>query len=270
MADLFEVEDKYPLRDVEPAGIEARLRELGFVFIGERVQYDYFIPGTRKGEMLRVRVENGQYWQTVKERIKIDGSSTRRESEPLIHPIAGRLIIAGANRALEADTPSMYKRRRDFRRSYNDFEVNVVLDYVPSLDQPYSSYFMEVEIIVDDPSQVEEAKKMVAQVAVEILGEKREPTKLSYRRMLFRTMRARGTFPKRWKALAGNLTGEPATAVEAKTDDKDAGKQKPKKEKKRKPAGKKKSKKKKKKEGKPASKKKSKKKKDKSAKKDKK
>ena len=230
MSERFEVEEKFPLNDTEPAKLEERLRELGFAFCGERTQYDHFIPGTRKGELLRVRVEGTQYWQTVKETVRIGDKVTRRESEPAIHPIAARFIIDGAKRALRANVPSMYKRRRDFKRAWNDFEVNVVLDYVPELDPLYSSYFMEVEIIVEDPAQVEEAKALVGQIAEELFGEMREPTKLSYRRMLFKTLRQRGAFPKRWNRLAGHatqdLTNVPVGGAEGKKEKKSKKKSK--------------------------------------------
>ena len=209
MQEHFEVESKFSLKKSESGGqVEKRLRALGFAFCGERQQYDYFIPGTRKGELLRVRVEGTQYFLTFKERVRIEGKKTRRESEPNIHPLAGHLIIEAARNELRSDLPVMYKLRRDFKRAWSGFEVNVVIDYVPELDPPFSSHFMEIEVIVEDPHDVARAKKVIKEIALRIFGEKRKRIKLSYRKMLFKTLKARGAFPKRWNRLTGSKKGK--------------------------------------------------------------
>lgn len=208
MSEQFEVERKYALAKNELARVKNRLAELGFVFVGTRDQQDHFIPGTRKHELLRVRREGSQHFAlTFKERIVINGEKTRRESEPEIHPIAAHLIVEAASRELRSPLPTLYKRRRDYKRSWGGFVAHVVLDYVPELDPLFSSYFMEVEIIVEDAGEVARAKQLVKKIAEKVLGDKRKRCKLSYRRMLFKTLKARKRFPKRWFRLTGKKKG---------------------------------------------------------------
>ncbi|MBK9141452.1 MAG: CYTH domain-containing protein [Candidatus Melainabacteria bacterium] len=208
MSEQFEVERKYALGKGDLARVRKRLTEEGFVFVGTRHQQDHFVPGTRKHELLRVRREGTQHFAlTFKERIVIDGEKTRRESEPEIHPIAAHLIVEAASRELRAPLPTLYKKRRDFKRAWGGFVAHVVLDYVPELGELFSSYFMEVEIIVEDAGEVARAKKLVKKIAERLLGEKRKRNKLSYRRMLFKTLKARKRFPKRWSRLTGKKKG---------------------------------------------------------------
>lgn len=201
----FEVEKKYPLKGKEgKTKVECRLKKLGFVFCGETNQYDYMLPGSTEGERIRIREEGTSFFQTYKSSIMVDGEKVRREEEPEIHPVTAHLAIIGAKKALRESLPTMFKHRRMFKRNWGRFVVNVLIDKTPVLSSLYSGYFMEVEIMVEDPEQVVKARRLVTVIAASILGETREPAKLSYRKMLFNVLKKKGKFPKRWKALTGS------------------------------------------------------------------
>lgn len=203
-SDHFEVEKKYALSEQDRAKVESRLEDLGFVFVSTRNLQDHFIPGTRKGELLRVRQEgNHHFVLTFKASTKIAGKKTKRESEPQIHAIAAHLIIEAATRELGESLPTLYKVRRDFKKVWSGFVAHVVLDYVPELEELFSSYFLEVEIIVNDAGKVQAAKKAVLEIARALFEEDRKPMKKSYRRMLFKSLKARKAFPKRWYKITG-------------------------------------------------------------------
>lgn len=204
MTELFEVEIKVPLRKKEGLKkVEQKLRALGFVFCAEITQYDYFLPGTIKGELLRIREEGNTFFQTHKERTWVDGTKVKRESEPEVHPISAQFILIGAKKTLRDHLPTMFKRRREFKGSWRGFDVTIEIDHTPVLGDMFSSYWMEVEIMVDNPKLVPKAHKHVRALAKKILGEKRKRSKKSYRRMLFKALKKAGKFPKRWKRFTG-------------------------------------------------------------------
>lgn len=208
MSDCFEVEKKYPLSSADKRRVEKRLKKLGFVYVDTRHLQDRFIPGTRKGERLRVRQEgNHHFVLTFKEKMVIGGRKTQRESEPEIHAIAAHLIVDAATRELKDELPTLYKVRKDYKGVWGDFIAHVVIDYAPELSKTYSEYFMEVEILVKDAGKIKAAKKAVKEIARKIFGEKRKPAKLTYRRMLFKTLKTKKRFPKRWSKVTGRKKG---------------------------------------------------------------
>ncbi|MBI1266829.1 MAG: CYTH domain-containing protein [Cryomorphaceae bacterium] len=207
MTDHFEIEKKYLLDKDELRKVEKRLKDMHFVSVSTRHLSDHFIPGTRKGELLRVRQEGNHHFAlTFKENVVIDGRQSRRESEPDIHAIAAHLIIEAASHELGEPLPTLYKVRRDFKREWEGFVAHVVIDYVPELKDTYGAHFLEVEIIVDDAGDISQAKQCIKEIAEELFGEERKPCKKSYRRMLFKTLKKKGRFPKRWFKLTGHDT----------------------------------------------------------------
>ena len=204
MTELFEVEIKVPLKKKEgKRKVESRLWQLGFVFVEEITQYDYFLPGTVKGELLRIREEGRSFFQTHKERLHVDGTKVKRESEPEVHPISAHLILMGARKTLKDHPPTMFKRRREYKGFWKGHRVTIEIDHTPVLADMFSAYWMEVEIMVDNPLKVAQAKRLVREIAAEVLGKKRKRSKKSYRRMLFKALKKAGKFPKRWKQFSG-------------------------------------------------------------------
>jgi adenylate cyclase class 2 len=164
---LYEVEQKYPLADLEP--VRRRLLELGAAVGEDLVQVDqYFAHPVRDfactDEALRIRSVGNDNFVTYKGP-KIDAATkTRHEIElPLA---AGSAAAADFRSLLEAlgftAVAEVRKRRRTLHLRWQDQDFEAALDDVSGLGT-----FLELEL-KSEPDGLETAKAALASLAAEL------------------------------------------------------------------------------------------------------
>jgi len=156
---MIEVEVKYRLACEELKTVERKLEELGFKFVIEKLEEDlYFNSPVRdfgkSDEALRLRRDNEGVKLTYKGR-KLDSTTKTREELTVnvsdfeeMKKILGRLGFVPVGKV------------RKKRKVYRQGDVVACLDVVEEL-----GCFIEFEIDVEDPKEVENSKCRLAEIA---------------------------------------------------------------------------------------------------------
>jgi adenylate cyclase class IV len=191
----LEVERKFRLTKEESDCLPDKLSTLSFTAAGQVTMTDSFLPTQNAGDMMRVRkeLEDEKLARTVLTLkswvVTADGGKERKETErEITGTLAGLLLVAG--RWLKgSELLSFSKHRRLFEGCLSGLEAVVSLDSVDNLGV-YSGCYLEVEILVPVGADVTPARQQIAEFVSSLLGEAREPVKLSYMEMLKRSIAA--------------------------------------------------------------------------------
>jgi predicted adenylyl cyclase CyaB len=186
----FEVERKYSITAKEHADLPGKLRSLGFRHANDVHMTDTFIPTVVDGDMCRIREERedsrSSYVLTRKTWVHIDGQKEREEHEEKLTDLTRKTLLELGERLSNRPLLSFSKERTHYIRKEPDGQIIVALDLVEGLGE-YSGDYMEVEILVKKEADVATAREAIREVALDLLGEEREPVQMSYQEMLKRT-----------------------------------------------------------------------------------
>jgi predicted adenylyl cyclase CyaB len=188
----FEVERKYPLTPNEHEDLPAKLQSMGFRHDGQVYMHDYFLPtnqvanNNRGGDMLRLRDETmddrTKHLFTNKIWVMVAGKQERKEKEEEISALIRELLLDLGTRMNGGPLPNFTKERDLYTRQDKQQSVTVTIDKVDGLGVN-DGFYLEVEILVRREADVEQARTAIEELAVEILGDKRDFA-ISYMEML--------------------------------------------------------------------------------------
>lgn len=184
----FEVERKFAIANDELDSVRSRLSAMGFELARTIDMTDHFLPTKVKGEMLRVRDENidGRKHTvcTIKEWVTIGNGKERQESEGHLGAVS-RCILLVVGRLIGGKPLSTFSKRRLEHQADGPQFSNVVitLDQVDGLGK-YSGHYAEVEVLVPQDGNVEEARAAVFRLASQLFGQERDCVEMSYQQML--------------------------------------------------------------------------------------
>jgi adenylate cyclase class IV len=183
----FEVERKFFISANELNKVKERLCELGFQSQRKITMHDYFLPVKIPGEMLRVRDEQiaGHHESvfTIKEWVQIGTGKERKELEGHL-PAFQRSILLSLGKAIQCGLPlSCFAKERNEYTNTNQEGVTVALDVVQGLGENSGNY-AEIEVLVPQDGNVDEARAVIIALAYRLFNEEREPVKMSYQQML--------------------------------------------------------------------------------------
>ncbi len=178
----FEIEQKFHVEDVSE--LERRLAELGAIETGTQRHSDSYYNHPSRDfretrEALRIRRVDGVPMITYKGP-KLPGSvKARKECEWRLDP--GDRDGSATEELLQIlgfqSVAVVTKSRRCFELPGELHEFDVVIDEVPFLGR-----FAEVELVVEGPNQVEEARRRIAEISADLGLRQAEPR--SYLTML--------------------------------------------------------------------------------------
>ncbi len=176
-AASFEVERKYRLSRDEFYELPKRLRQLKLSCKGTTTLKDTFIPAESRDELIRIRDEETQTdttsYLTLKKWVELNSERERKESEHKIEPDVRECLLSLGKRLSGSELLSYEKRRTTYKGHQSGFDVTVALDETTDLGS-YSGLFIEVEVVTNQESQLQEAREFVERFARELLGEERE------------------------------------------------------------------------------------------------
>jgi adenylate cyclase class 2 len=179
----FEIESKYRLAD-QGAALRLELSRLGATSTAGFVVADTYLSHPSKnfgatGEAFRIRREGSHNLLTYKgPKMAAVGVKTRTEIE--IGLTEGSASFDDAKSMFTAmgfaEVLTVEKFREPFKLVFQGQEMTVVLDNAGEL-----GYFAEVELVIEDPSEVAQAEQRIKALAAELGLTRYEPK--SYLRM---------------------------------------------------------------------------------------
>lgn len=184
----LEVERKFAISQGESLMLPDRLASCGFAYLDKVFMTDTFLPVRTEGEMGRVRVErnaNGtrtmlthKTWSNT-----TGGGRERQESETPIGKFTSVCLLTIGRRLKGAELLSFGKHRELFSGHLNGRQAIVSIDQAEGLGK-HTGFYLEVEVIVPLGEDVTSAREYIFRLVQELLGEARDPVKLSYLQML--------------------------------------------------------------------------------------
>lgn len=184
----FEIERKYRLSEEEYAELPVRLQQASFEVGRKLIENDTFFPVAKKGDMMRIRDEHCEgattHILTQKTWVETAGSKERSEREEEITDFVRESIFEIANRMSNRGLKKLSKERALFEKEQNDgAKIVVTLDYVRELGTNSGPY-MEIELIIENESDVQSARDRIKEVAVSLLNDTRDYVHMSYQDMV--------------------------------------------------------------------------------------
>lgn len=188
----LEVERKFQISKEEFRALPARLLALGFQATGQVFMTDTFLPVSKEGDMMRLRVETmndiTKQILTRKKWVEIRGEREREEEEKVTSELAAGCLLELGERLAGSPLPSFSKDRDLYSRLAEDehHKIVVSLDTAEGLGD-YSGHYMEVELLVPVDGDVTAARLQITSLASSLLGEERAFVQMSYQDMLKRS-----------------------------------------------------------------------------------
>ena len=183
---MIEAERKYKVRKKDVASIIAVMFKWLWPAVPLR-QTDRYLTchkGKRTNRIRRQESAKGTArLHTKKDKCK-RGPNTNRETEDSIRRRQYRRLKK-KRQAYEFDLPLIvHKNRTEFRGVYKGWEVAVCIDKAEGPDGIWLGRFVELEIMVKKPRQIEAAHRILRKLARDILPGKLKREKRGYRTIL--------------------------------------------------------------------------------------
>jgi len=182
----FEVERKYHIVENELERVKERLQQMSFSPSRLIAMTDQFLPVRVKGEMLRIRDEvvesHSETLLTIKEWVIIAGGRERRETEGKLSPLMRRFLLS-LGRLLKGGALNSFSKMRQEHLNASATGVVITLDEVSGLGK-HSGHYAEIEVLVPQDGDVAAARAQIAQLALRLFNEERQPVEMSYQLML--------------------------------------------------------------------------------------
>lgn len=182
----FEVERKYRIDENELAKVREQIKQMSFSPARLIAMTDQFLPVKVKGEMVRVRDEvvdnHSETLLTIKEWVNIAGGRERRETEGKLSSLSRRLLLS-LGRLLNGGALMTFSKLRQEHLNASSAGVVITLDEVSGLGK-HSGHYAEIEVLVPQGGDVAAARAQIAQLALRLFNEERQPVEMSYQLML--------------------------------------------------------------------------------------
>ena len=184
----LEVERKFAISQGESLVLPDRLASCGFVLLDKVFFIDTFLPAPTDGEMVRLRLERSPKGACTMLTHKTwcntaGGGKERKESERTVSRVASTCLLTVGRWLKGAKLLSFDKHRDLFVGHLGEQQAVVSIDQAEGLGD-YSGFYLEVEVLVPLGKDVTVARERIFELAWELLGEARDPVKLSYLQML--------------------------------------------------------------------------------------
>jgi len=182
----FEVERKYRIDENELVAVQDQISQMSFSPTRLIAMTDQFLPVKVKGEMVRVRDEvvdnHSETLLTIKEWVNIAGGRERRETEGKLSSFSRRLLLS-LGRLLKGGALMSFSKLRREHHNASSAGVVITLDEVSGLGK-HSGHYAEIEVLVPQGGDVPAARAQIAQLALRLFNEERQPVEMSYQLML--------------------------------------------------------------------------------------